>query len=91
MRAKGAGGFRSTTLGAGAEVDEELSSLEEDEEFFRGFALALDLSFFPTGEGACAPSWAQGTLIWPSTEGSGRRRRSRGLSLLRRGARHDTG
>jgi hypothetical protein len=73
MRAKGAGGSKSTTLGAGValEVDEELSSPEEDEESFRGFALALDLSFFPTGDGARAPSWAPGTLIWPSTEESG--------------------
>ncbi len=52
MRAKGAGGSKSTTLGAGAalEVEEELSSPEEDEESFHCFALALDFSFFPTGE-----------------------------------------
>jgi hypothetical protein len=73
MQAKGAGGSKSTTLGAGAalEVDEELSSPEEDEESFRGFALALDVSFFPTWEAAHAPSWAPGTLISPSTEKSG--------------------
>jgi hypothetical protein len=65
MQAEGAGGSRSTTLGAGAalEVDVELSSPEEDEESFRGFALAWDLSFFPTGEAARAPTWASDTLI----------------------------
>ena len=84
MRAKGAGGSKSTALGAGAalEVDEELSLPKEDEESFRGFALALDLSFFPTGKGARAPSWAPGTLIWPSKEESGAFRFS-GVAVLR--------
>ncbi len=61
MQAKGGVGSKFTILDAGAALadDEELSSPEEDEESFDGFAPALDLRFFfPAGR---APALHRGS------------------------------